>query len=172
MSLVGFVARPHGVTGQVVVNPETDFPSERFQPGSEVYVNRAGRVEALTLETVRFHRGRPIVSIAGVGTVDAARALAGLELRVPAAKLVPLPPGTFYRHDLVGCRVETSSGETVGVVFEVSGSVEASHLVVLAGHDEILIPFTSAICTAIDPARQRIVIEPPDGLLTLNARSG
>jgi hypothetical protein len=27
------------------------------------------------------------------------------------------------------------------------------------------------ICTTIDPSRRRIVIEPPDGLLELNARS-
>jgi 16S rRNA processing protein RimM len=172
MSLVGYVARPHGVTGQVIVNPETDFPIERFQRGSELYVMRDGQVESLRLESVRFHRGRPIVGITGVGTVDAARRLAGLELRIPAAMLRPLPPGMFYRHDLVGCRVETSGGESVGVVSEVSGSVAASHLVVVSGGDEILIPFTSAICTAIDPARQLIVIEPPDGLLTLNARSG
>ena len=33
MALVGRIARAHGIRGQVIVNPETDFPDERFRPG-------------------------------------------------------------------------------------------------------------------------------------------
>ena len=33
MALVGRIARPHGIRGQVIVNPETDFPEERFRAG-------------------------------------------------------------------------------------------------------------------------------------------
>jgi len=29
--LIGVVARTHGNRGEVVVNPETDFPEERFK---------------------------------------------------------------------------------------------------------------------------------------------
>ena len=32
MAVVGRIARPHGIRGQVIVNPETDFPEDRFQP--------------------------------------------------------------------------------------------------------------------------------------------
>jgi ribosomal 30S subunit maturation factor RimM len=34
MALVGRIARAHGIRGQVIVNPETDFPEERFQAGA------------------------------------------------------------------------------------------------------------------------------------------
>ena len=51
MALVGRIARPHGIRGQVIVNPETDFPEERFQPGAELFIERGGAVEALTLTT-------------------------------------------------------------------------------------------------------------------------
>ena len=36
MVLVGRIARPHGLRGQVVVNPETDFVEERFAGGRHV----------------------------------------------------------------------------------------------------------------------------------------
>ena len=36
MAVVGRIARAHGIRGQVIVNPETDFPDERFQPGAEL----------------------------------------------------------------------------------------------------------------------------------------
>jgi len=173
MAVVGSIARPHGIRGQVIVNVETDFPEQRFRPGAELFVERRGAVEALTLTTVRFHQGRPIIGIAGVTRIEEAQPLAGLELRVPVDLLVSLPAGTFYRHDLVGCRVETAAGTTVGVVKSVEGTLERSRLVVAADQgDEILIPLVPEICTAIDAGEKRIVIEPPDGLLTLNARSG
>jgi 16S rRNA processing protein RimM len=168
MAVVGRVARTHGIRGHVVVNVETDFPEERFRPGAELFVNRAGDVERLVLDTVRFHQGRPIVGVSGVETIDAAQALAGLELRVPSAWLVSLPAGTFYRHDLVGCRVETTAGQSVGIVKGVEGPLTASRLIVGSGDDEILIPLASAICTAIDAGAKRIVIEPLSGLLDLN----
>jgi 16S rRNA processing protein RimM len=68
----------------------------------------------------------------------------------------------------VGCRVETSVGQAVGIVKEVEGPLAASRLVVVSGDREILIPLASEICTAIDAEGKRIVIEPPEGLLELN----
>jgi ribosomal 30S subunit maturation factor RimM len=37
---------------------------------------------------------------------------------------------------------------------------------------EVLVPLVADICRVIDPAGKRIVIEPPEGLLELNAKSG
>src|SRR5882762_8067676 len=97
MVMVGRIARAHGIRGQVIVNPETDFPEERFQPGAELFVERGGRVDTLTVTTARFHRERPVIGIAGIETMNDAETLAGLELRVPVDRLAALPPGTFYR---------------------------------------------------------------------------
>ena len=169
MAVVGQIARAHGIRGQVIVNPATDFLEERYQPGAELFVEREGRVESVRLTTARFHSGRPVIGIEGVETMDDAELLAGLELRVPVDQLVPLPAGTFYRHDLVGCQVETSAGERIGVVRDVEGTLAGSRLVVDGARGEILIPLVATICTAVDPAGRRIVIDPPAGLLDVNA---
>jgi 16S rRNA processing protein RimM len=171
MAVVGWIARAHGLRGQVVVNPETDFPEGRFRPGAELFLNRAGVVEPLTVTTVRFQRERPVIGFHGVEDIDAASALAGFELRVPVEWLAPLPEGTFYRHDLVGCEVQTGGGEQVGIVRDVEGAMGGSRLVVQTSRGDVLVPLALEICTTIDPRRRRIVIEPPDGLLELNAPS-
>ena len=168
MALVGRIARAHGIRGQVIVNPETDFPDERFRPGAELFVERGGTVEALTVTTARFHRDRPVIGIAGVETMNDAETLAGLELRVPVERLAPLPSDTFYRHDLIGCRVETRYGREIGVVRNVEGELTGSRLVVDAAGQEVLIPLVAPICTLVDPAAKRIVIDPPDGLIEVN----
>jgi 16S rRNA processing protein RimM len=171
MAGVGRIARAHGIRGQVIVSVETDFPAERFRPGAELFVERDGTVRPLTLTTVRFHRDRPVVGIAGVETMNDAETLAGCELRVPIDQLAPLPGGTFYRHDLIGCRVETPAGELVGPVQNVEGTLSGSRLVVAATGGEVLIPLVAEICKTIDVVGRRIVIDPPKGLLELNSRS-
>src|SRR5262245_21923315 len=168
MAVVGRIARAHGNRGQVIVDPETDFPEERFQPGAELFVARRNAIERLTLTSVRFQHDRPVIGIAGVDSMDAAEALAGLELRVPLDRLAALPDGTFYRHDLIGCEVETRSGRRVGTVRAVEGTTDGSRLVIDGARGEILIPLAVDICPSIDVAARRIVIEPPEGLLELN----
>jgi 16S rRNA processing protein RimM len=172
MAVVGRIARAHGIRGQVVVNLETDFPDRRFRPGSQFFAKRGaspGDIVSLVLTTVRFQNGRPVVGLEGVETMNDAEALAGVELRVPVEELEPLPEGTFYHHDLVGCQVVTGGGDAVGTVESVEGSAGGSRLVVAGAKGEILIPLASDICRTIDIQGKKIVIEPPEGLLDLNA---
>jgi 16S rRNA processing protein RimM len=169
MAAVGRIVRPHGIRGHVVINPETDFPEERFRPGSELFTRTDGEVRRLRVSDVRFHRGRPIVALEGIDSISAAEPLVGVDLRVPVEQLAKLPSGTFYRHDLVGSHVETADGQPVGVVTDVEGTLTGSRLVVRAEDGgEVLIPLVAAICVAIDPVQKRIVVEPPAGLLEAN----
>jgi 16S rRNA processing protein RimM len=166
--LVGRVARAHGKHGQVIVNPDTDFAEQRFQVGQTLLVGE--RVQPRRIVEVRFHQGRPIVALEGIDTMNDAEALAGAELKVPARELAPLPEGTFYHHDLIGCEVRDEQERVVGRVTGVNGPLERSQLVVAGAKGEVLIPLVADICVSVDPAAQRIVVNPPEGLLELNAR--
>lgn len=168
MVLVGRIARAHGIRGQVIVDPATDFPEERFKPGSVLSIQRGGAIEALTVGQVRFHRGRPIIGLEGIETMNAAETLAGTELRVSIQSLQPLPPGSYYHHDLIGCSVETPNGDRVGQVRGVEGDGVGSRLVVESASGDVLIPMVEGIWVAIDVAGRRIIVDPPDGLLDVN----
>lgn len=168
MVTVGRIARPHGNRGGVIVNPDTDFPDRRFRAGNTLYRQVEGRPVALTIEDVRFHRDRPIVRFAGVTTISEAEALASLDLRVPETDLEPLPPGRYYHHELVGCRVETTGGRLVGTVSGIESGDGGDRLIVSVEADEVQIPLVDAICVRVDPASRRITVDPPDGLLDLN----
>jgi 16S rRNA processing protein RimM len=164
--LVGRVARAHGNRGQVIVNLDTDFPEERFVAGRELRVGPAG--DRRRIASVRFHQGRPVIAFEGIETIDAAEALAGAELRVPASEIEPLPANTFYHHDLIGCVVRTRSGEEIGRVTAVEGPLERSLIVVAARNGEVMIPLVAEICVSVDPSTRTIVIDPPEGLLAVN----
>ena len=166
--LVGRVARAHGNRGQVIVNLETDFAEERFKTGAVLFVAAGAEPRPLTITAVRFHQGRPVIALDGVQTMNEAEALAGADVSVQAASLAPLPAGTFYRHELVGCEVRDRQGALIGRVMAVEGPMDRSHLVVEGAQGEVLIPLVADICPAVDPIARTIVVTPPEGLLELN----
>jgi 16S rRNA processing protein RimM len=168
--LVGRIARPHGIRGQVAINPETDFIEERFAAGATVWMQSPGGLESLTISTMRVQNGRPIVGFEGRQRIEEVAPLAGRELRVPEETLHPLEPGRFYQHQLVGCEVETMAGEKVGTVRRVAGGAAGSLLTVDGERGEVLVPMAAEIIVEIDVAARRIRIDPPAGLLELNAR--
>ena len=167
--LVGRIARAHGNRGQVIVNPETDFMEERFRAGQVMLVGAADRAEPHTIREVRFHQGRPIVGFDGVSTMDDAEGMAGRELWIEASSIEPLPEGTFYRHDLVGCDVRDTEGRPLGRVTAVEGTLDRSHLVV---DGDIMIPLVDGICVRVDVAAKVVVVKPPDGLVELYRGDG
>jgi 16S rRNA processing protein RimM len=176
MAVVGVVARTHGRRGEVVVNPETDFPEARFRAGSTLFLMRDGEPQALRVRAARQHGGRPVIALERIGTLGEAEQLRGAELRVPDESLHPLPAGAYYEHDLVGCAVRTARGDAIGTVASIEGPDGAKRLIVKRGRSEIDVPLAADICVSIDPAAGTIVIDPPAGLLDVNrtrsARTG
>ena len=168
--LVGVIARTHGHRGAVIVNPETDFPEERFRTGATVWLQRAGAVTPVVIRDAWFHQGRPVLTLDGVEAMTDAARLRGEELRVPEGALQPLPDGNVYQFRLVGCAVVTVGGDHVGEVSAVEGEPGRQRLVVDAPGGEVLVPFAAPICTTIDVDARRIVIDPPAGLLEVNRR--
>jgi 16S rRNA processing protein RimM len=170
--VVGRVARPHGIRGHVIVNPETDFLEQRFRVGEVLLVARPGAEPvSRRILSVRFHQGRPILELEGIASMSEAEILAGSELRFPAAAVGRLPEGTFHHHELIGCEVRDRSDRLLGRVSSVEGPMERSRLVVQGERGEIQIPMTANFCISIDPAASRIVVDPPEGLLDLNVTS-
>ena len=168
MAVVGRVARPHGLRGDVVINPETDFVEERFRKGETVWTRSAAGEERLTIVSARVQHGRPVVGFEGVSSIEAAERLAGLELRIPEESLQPLEPGRYYEHQLVGCLVESANGAPVGRVVRVDSGGGSSRLVVDGERGEIQVPLAAEICVEVDVTARRIRIAPPEGLLELN----
>lgn len=165
--LVGIVARPHGHRGQVIINPHTDFVEDRFAEGQQVECRMTdGGRRRLRVTASRVQQGRPVVAFDEVASMTEAEALAGAELRVAMHDLVPLPPGQYYHHQLVGCDVETDAHQWLGKVLAIDGGIGQSRIVVGGGRRPYEIPLVSALCEIDIPAR-RITVRPPEGLLDL-----
>ena len=149
---VGRIARPHGVRGEVIVELLSNRPEIRLAPGSQLVTDEG----VLEVQSAAAHQHRWIVSFAGVDGRAAAERLRGVVLRAEPLE----EAGTLWVHDLVGCRVVTTDGRSVGTIEAVQPS-PASDLLVLS--DERLVPMTFVVETSAG----QVVIDPPEGLLEL-----
>lgn len=166
--IVGQVIRPHGVRGEVVVDIRTDSPDERFQVGSVLETDPV-TAGPLTVEQVRPHLGRLLVTFEGVADRDVADRLRGVLLCVDSDDVPELTdPDEFHDHELIGLRAVSPEGAQLGEVVRIDHA-PASDLLVLRLSDgrTALVPFVRAIVPEVDVTGGRVVLTPPEGLLDL-----
>ncbi len=164
--VVGRLARPHGLRGEMSVEVLTDFPG-RFVPGlALVAADAAGaRRRELVVSAVRPAGERLLLAFDGVGTRTEAEALRGLDLAVPAGREAPRPAGYVYHFDVEGCRVVDRSGRELGLVTGLSEAGGRSLLEVRTPAGERDVPFVEPIVVSVDLASRTVVLDPPAGLL-------
>lgn len=172
--VVGRVIKPHGVTGELVVDVRTDDPQERFATGNRLALKPSrgqGASRDVEVESSRPHGARLLVRLVGVGDRDAADALRGNLFIVDSAELPSLDdPDEFYDHELEGLAVRTVDGDPVGEVAEVLHT-PAGELLSVQTPDgrEVLVPFVSAIVTSVSRETGVVTIDPPEGLLDVES---
>jgi 16S rRNA processing protein RimM len=167
------VIRPRGRKGEVVVEVLTDFP-ERFAALRRAHLDTPGGTpELIEIAASWWHQDALVLHFAGVDSIAEAERLRGRVVLVPRDERTRLGPNRYYLWELIGCAVVRRSGEPVGTVTGVEPTGGVDLLKVTAegassDSEDLLIPLAEEICTAIDAAARRIVIEPPEGLLDLN----
>ncbi len=161
------IARYRGNRGEVLADLYTDFP-DRFQALEEVWLEFPdGSRRSMILENTWGHKGREVLKFAGIDSISSAETLAGCWVEVPAEKAVPLPAGTYFDHDLIGCSVKDACGNEFGTVQDVLHFAENCLLAVKDSDREYLIPVAESICTRISIKEKLIIVNPPEGLMDL-----
>jgi 16S rRNA processing protein RimM len=160
---VGRIARAHGVRGEVAVLPLTQVGS-RFERGSRLLAGE-GEDRPMVVSSSRPHRDRMLVFFEGIRDRDAAEALQGTYLFVPATAVPPLPEGEFWPHELIGCEVIIDGGKTLGRLREVIHT-PANDVWSVQGDDgtEILVPALKDVVRDVDLETRRIVVREVPGL--------
>lgn len=168
-AIVGQIAGAHGILGEVRVRVLADV--ELLLGAKRFALSRSGPDDphATEIENQGGTTGRAgevRLALRGVADRDAAEALRGTLVLANVADLPPLPAGSHYRFELVGCRVETAAGERVGTVSGVLDTGAAHDVLEVAGDDgrPRLIPMVAALLRSVDVANRRIVLEDVAGL--------
>ena len=138
------VLGPRGLKGALRVELLTDWP-EDLVPGAELW-DESG---TSSWRLARLDTGGrvPVLHLEGVTSREAAEPLAGRYLEGPPREL---EADSWFWDDLVGLRVESAAGETIGELVEVfrAGGNEVYRVVGPAG--ERLVPALRSAIARID----------------------
>ena len=163
---IGKIMSTWGRDGKLQIAVETDFP-ERFSPSSKVFIEQ----QPMTIESVNWHRGRAIVKLNAVNSLEDAEKLVGQLLEIHHSQLYSLPKGKYYQFQLIGLAVVTTQGELLGEITDILNTGSNDNYVVAGANGDILIPAIGDVVKSIDLDKGQMLIEPMDGLLNLNEKA-
>jgi 16S rRNA processing protein RimM len=158
---VGFLRRPHGLTGELIMDLHTDFP-ERMKKGRKLFVGE--KHKPMTLTNVRPHQNGLLVKFEDVETSEAAGLYRNQWVYVQA-KDVPLPEGRHYKHELLGLKVVDENDSPLGELSEILETGANDVYIVRDGSGrEILLPNIPSVILDLDVAAQLIRVHLLEGL--------
>ncbi len=164
LCLIGSIVAAHGIRGGLKVQSFSDVPG-RFSRLETVLLGHAPeRVRPAVVVDAAGDGSRVILQLEDCDDREAAELLVGLNIYVEDAEMADPPEGRHFIHDLIGCTVQTASGEYRGTVRDVMLLPANDIYVVEFEGREVLLPAVPAIVTMVNTAEKAITVEPIAGL--------
>jgi 16S rRNA processing protein RimM len=101
------ISGAHGITGEVRLKLFAESVDS-------IKAHKSFNAGALTLQSIRPHKGEALARFTEITDRNGAEALRGTVLSVPREALPPLGEGEYYYSDLVGLPCVSTSGEALG----------------------------------------------------------
>ncbi len=160
---IGRVVKPQGRKGELSVAPLSDREG-RFATLRRAFVASSdGRPREVAVEGCFPHKGRFVVKLRGVDSIDAAEPYRDTDLRIAPEDLAALPAGSYYHHELVGLAVEDERGRALGAVESLWETGAGAPVLVIAGAaGETLLPLAEPFLREVDLEHHRLVVTLPE----------
>lgn len=161
---VGRVVKPQGRKGEVAVEPLTDRPG-RFESLRRAFLPApGGGAREIVVESAWPHKGRVVLKLEGVDSIDDAERLRDQEIRIGEEELERLPDGSYYHHQLKGLDVVDEAGKSLGRADDILETGGEAPVLVVKGPlgRETLVPLAGHFVKSVDLEGGRIVIAPPE----------
>jgi len=158
---VGFLRRPHGVQGEIIMDLHTDFP-ERMKKGRKLFIGDDHK--PITLTSVRPHQSGLLVKFKDIETPEDVGLYRNQWVYVQA-KDVPLPEGQHYKHELLGLKVVDEDDNSLGELVEIM-ETGANDVYVVRDDSgkEILLPNIPSVVLDLDIDRGFLRVHLLEGL--------
>ena len=156
---VGVIVRPHGVRGEVKIQPLTDTPADWLSIRTVEWTARDGSTVSRRVKQNRVQGEQVIVTIEGVYDRNAAELLRGTTLSVRREE-APVPAeGSYYIVDLIGCTVRDEEGHALAEITDVlqPGANDVYELKTPKG--PAMMPAVRAVIRGVDIAARNVTVD-------------
>ena len=161
---IGKIVNTHGLRGEVKIVPWTNTP-DVFEDIEYVYVKNGREERKLTIKSVKYQKNNIIVKFKELDDISEAELLKNSVVTTDREQLGDLPEGEYYIADLIGCAVESESGEVYGELSDVlpTGSNDV-YVVKRDGKRDLLIPVIDGVVLKVDILNKKITVRLLEGL--------
>lgn len=157
----GQLVRTHGVRGEMILEPWAD--SAEFLKKVKRFWFDEGKTDAGLLAS-RVHKGRLLVTLSKIDTVEKADTLRGKVLYL-SREDINLPKGTYFLQDLIGLKaIDGTSGKEYGTLAEVLPTGANNVYRIVNGENEYLFPAVPHMIKRTAPEEGVIELLPIPGI--------
>lgn len=151
--VVGTIAKPQGVRGEVKISPLTD-DAARFTRLKRAYISGV-------MYDVQLSKVLPngvFVKFKGIDDRNAAELLRDKEVEIDREDAVKLPEGRYFIVDVIGSEV-FAGGEKIGKLVDVLQYGAADVYVLSTAKGRAMIPAIDRILVEVDVADKKIILD-------------
>ncbi|MBW1690707.1 MAG: 16S rRNA processing protein RimM [Deltaproteobacteria bacterium] len=164
---IGYVIRPHGVTGLLRIVSYAQS-RETFLRAGSVFIGKAGEEwKEYPVTSIREHGSLHLLKVSEVDSVEKAEELRGSEICIRKEVLTEKEEGEFFHFELLDLRVYLDTGQYLGVLKGIFQTGSNDVYVIEGQGKEYLIPAIYQVVKEVNLSEKRMVISPMKGLLDL-----
>ena len=165
---IGRIVGVHGVHGDMLVLPATDFP-ERFLGMKEMDIRLPGKpMRTFKVSRIKPYEGKNtfFLHLQGIDDRDAAEAMKGADISITADERVELEEDEYWLDDIIGMTVkEAASGEILGEITEVIFTGSNDVYVIKTPDGAVkAIPAVGDVIKEVNTAEGTMTVILPEGL--------
>ncbi|XPV76562.1 MAG: ribosome maturation factor RimM [Desulfovibrio sp.] len=167
--LVGVIAKPHGIRGELCIDSYADSPL-LFEQAPCLYL-RSGEnapLKKTTVESWRRHKGRVLLTLKGVHDRNISETMRGLEILVDKDALPETAEEEFYLHQLIGLEILNEDGSLLGELKDfIETPMQEVWVIITPEGKEILLPVVEEFIVDVDIESEQVTVAPPEGLIDI-----
>lgn len=133
--------------------------ADRFKPRAKLFAG----TQLVSVAKCREASGHLYITLKGFADRGSVEKFRHALLQVPETALPPLPPGEYYRFQLIGVTVVAEDGRVLGTLDEIieTGANDVYRVHPSDGTD-VLLPALADVVIAVDLDAKRMVVDPPE----------
>lgn len=163
MTVIGRIARPVGVKGELKLKMESALP-DRILEMKDLLVKVGKHAYKFPVESIKGSSGWYRLKLKGIDNPEDGSALSGCELLGTEADRPKLAAGEYYIDDLIGCMVESDKGDDLGMLMEVMSQGHHDIWMIDGEFGEIMIPAVGEFVLNVDTEQHKILVREIEGL--------
>lgn len=164
---IGFVMKPHGLTGEVTISIDSGAPENLSTLESVFIAEKDNRLIPFFINAISVRGDKAFVKFEDVDGPDAAAKISKRALYLPKSLRPKSARGEFYDDEIIGFEVTDENFGTLGKVTSIMQTGANKLLVIDNNGKELLIPINGPLIQSINKSKEKISVNLPDGFLDI-----